>query len=101
MADSEWCSPPRKKRTQSTGKQYTLFLGYGEKGKNLWDEHDDIRLLLRLETSAETTAWILEKVRPIVAEHVKATYTSTIMEDNNVGVVKGVCTGNSTKKGLV
>ena len=57
MADdysAELCSPGKLNNLE-------MFLGYGQK-KELYYEHNDIQLLLGVDTSAETTTLILETV---------------------------------------
>lgn len=54
----------------------------------MWDEHDDIQLVLGFATSAETIEWILEKVRPIVAEEVKKLVMFKTKEDEDVHMLE-------------
>ena len=50
----------------SAGRKYgklnevEMFLGYGKKKEEFYYEHNDIQLLLGVETSAETKTLILE-----------------------------------------
>ena len=64
--DGKLKSPPRKisRHCKRPGRLFQIHLGYGEKGKRLWEEYDAVKRLLGFDSFAETTEWILSMTRP-------------------------------------
>ena len=53
---------PRKRK----GRKYTIYLGYGEEAKELWEEFEMVKERLGFRNLVETAEWMLKKTRPFV-----------------------------------
>ena len=55
---------PRKRK----GRKYTIYLGYGEEAKELWEQFEKVKERLGFRNLVETAEWMLKKTRPFVID---------------------------------
>ena len=63
MADFELRSPQAK---VSKREQYIIHLGYGEAGKELWNDFKEIETRMGFSSFQETARWVFTAVKPLV-----------------------------------
>eukprot|EP00112_Aurelia_sp_Birch-Aquarium-sp1_P014856 Seg3237.1 transcript_id=Seg3237.1/GoldUCD/mRNA.D3Y31 product="hypothetical protein" protein_id=Seg3237.1/GoldUCD/D3Y31 len=70
MADDFGVHSPLRKtakvQRKRKGKKYTIYLGYGDEAKKLWEEFEKVKERLGFRNLVETAEWMLKKTRPFV-----------------------------------